>query len=197
MEKENILVVDDDAAIARVCTKALQAVGYTCNMVNSAEEAIEALKKSAYHLVVTDLQMPGKSGMDLLHHIKQNYAGCDVIIITSYPSVDTAIEALRAGVYDYIRKPFSVEDLRDKVKKCLDARPEKDKIDKDKEAPDKILTTYQISKLCGVTLTTVTNWVENGLLPAYKTPGGHRRIQREDLLKFLEKHNMPVPDGLK
>ena len=71
------------------------------------------------------------------------------------------------------------------------------KDEKADEKADEVLTTYQISKYCKVSLTTVANWDEQGLLPAYKTPGGHRRVKKADLVEFLKKYNMPVPDELK
>jgi excisionase family DNA binding protein len=59
-----------------------------------------------------------------------------------------------------------------------------------------VLTTFEIANLCGVDITTVINWVESGKLPAYKTPGGHRRVRREEFLRFLKAYQLPVPRGL-
>ncbi len=63
--------------------------------------------------------------------------------------------------------------------------------------PEKVYTTYQISKFCNVYPTTVINWIRENKLPAYKTPGGHRRVNRRDLLEFLKKYNMPIPEELR
>ena len=196
MAEEKILVVDDDGAIRTACVRCLKTGGYDVQDAESGERAIEIMKSEQFRVVITDLIMPGISGIDLLRHIKTNYPHCDVIIITSFPSVETSIEALRLGVYDYITKPFDINEFREKVKKCL-AEQSVGKPEEKEEVVDNIFTTYEASKHCGVTLATVINWVEHGILPAYKTPGGHRRIKKEDLIEFLKKYNMPIPDKLK
>lgn len=191
MSKGKILIVDDDQAIRNACVRLTQREGYDVMSAGTGEEAVEILKAGHYDLVVTDLKMPGMSGMDLLKYVKINHPECDVIIMTAYPSVDSAIEALRTGVYDYIKKPFSIDELRDKV----NARFEHHHPEEGSEI-NGVLTTYQASKFCNVSLTTVVNWQEQGLLAAYKTPGGHRRIKRHDFIEFLKKYNMPIPEEL-
>ncbi|MCB4792421.1 MAG: response regulator [Elusimicrobia bacterium] len=209
MSNEKILIVDDDSAILQTCLKAVQSMAYDAKGVSSGEEAVEVLKEEHVDLVVTDLQMGGMSGIDLLKYIKANNPNTSVIIITAYPSADSAIESLRAGVSDYIKKPFNVFEFRDAVKRCLEARADlKEKHTEsasstanrpgaEYSAKNEVLTTYQVSRYCGVTLTTVTNWIEHGLIPAYKTPGGHRRVKKDDLIEFLKNYNMPIPDELK
>ncbi len=193
MAKEKILVVDDDAQIRVGCAESLRMDGYDVEVAEDGEKALEMLKKIDYNLVVTDLQMGEVGGLDVLKNVKENYPDCDVIIITAYPSVDSAVEALRVGVFDYIRKPIDLSELSKKVKQCLDQQKEKTE-----EKPiNDILTTYEVSKLCNVTLATVVNWIGQGMIPAYKTPGGHRRIKREDLIEFLKKYKMPIPEELK
>ncbi|MBN2406503.1 MAG: response regulator [Elusimicrobia bacterium] len=199
MSGERILLVDDDKGIRESCGKAIRTAGYDLKVASSGEEAMEILKEFDAELLITDLQMGGMSGMDLLKYVRVKRPECEVIIITSYPSADTAIEALRMGVADYIKKPFGVNDLRNVIKKVFAIKDEDKAIKKGRkvEEEEEIYTSYEVSKFCGVSLTTVANWIDAGMLKAHRTPGGHRRILRKDLLDFIKTNNMHVPDKLK
>lgn len=109
-EKEiHILVVDDEASVRNVLSQVLEDDGFETTEAANGEEALEFLKKEPFPLVITDIVMPGMTGIELLVKIKQLYPDTQVIIITSYASLDTALTALRHGAYDYLFKPF--EDL--------------------------------------------------------------------------------------
>jgi|GEM_PF-504032 len=104
-----ILVVDDEQSVRSVLTQVLKEDGFEVTAAANAEEAITLLQKRSYALVITDIVMPGISGIELLRKIKTRFSATEVIIITSQASLDTAVEALRCGAYDYLFKPF--EDL--------------------------------------------------------------------------------------
>jgi signal transduction histidine kinase len=104
-----ILVVDDEQSVRNVLTEVLQEDGFNVTSAASGEEALALLDNHAFALVITDIVMPGLSGIELLHKIKKRFPATEVIIITSQASLDTAIEALRSNAYDYLFKPF--EDL--------------------------------------------------------------------------------------
>ncbi|MBL8231504.1 MAG: sigma-54-dependent Fis family transcriptional regulator [Bryobacterales bacterium] len=106
-----ILIVDDEESLRRVTQVRLQKAGYLVDVAASAEDAIEKLARSSYSLVLTDLRMPGASGLDLLRRVKADYPDAVVIVITAYGSVDTAVEAMRAGAYDYLTKPIDGDAL--------------------------------------------------------------------------------------
>jgi diguanylate cyclase (GGDEF)-like protein len=109
MDKIDILVVDDEMSIRSVLTQVLETDGYAVTAAASGEEGLKFLEQKRFALVVSDIKMPGINGLELLKKIKEHYPETQVIIITSYASLETALEALRNGAYDYLLKPF--EDL--------------------------------------------------------------------------------------
>jgi CheY-like chemotaxis protein len=108
-ENTSILIVDDEASVRNVLSQVLENDGYKTKDATTGEEALECLKKEHFSLVITDIVMPGMTGIELLEKIKQLYPTTEVIIITSHASLDTAITAIRHGAYDYLFKPF--EDI--------------------------------------------------------------------------------------
>jgi CheY-like chemotaxis protein len=108
-ENTSILIVDDEASVRNVLKQVLEEDGYMTKEATMGEEALECLKKEHFSLVITDIVMPGMTGIELLEKIKQLYPSTEVIIITSQASLDTAITAIRHGAYDYLFKPF--EDI--------------------------------------------------------------------------------------
>jgi signal transduction histidine kinase len=110
-EKIRILVVDDEKSIRHVLSQALSQDGNEITVAASGEEAWEIFKKTPFSLVITDIVMQGMTGIELLQKIKQALPDTQVIIMTSYASLDTAVTALRYGAYDYIFKPFEGLDI--------------------------------------------------------------------------------------
>lgn len=106
-----ILVVDDDASLRRVMKMQLEEAGYAVALAANGDEAVSVLQERRPKLVITDLRMPGKDGMDLLRHIRGEHQETTVIIITAFGSVETAVEAMKAGAYDYVTKPIDYEAL--------------------------------------------------------------------------------------
>jgi len=117
-----VLVVDDEPRIRRIVELALGDRGYRVLTAASAEEADELLATTAVDAVVTDLQLPGRSGLELLADIHRVRPALPVILITAFGTVETAVEALKAGAYDYVLKPFSVDELEALVAGALEAR---------------------------------------------------------------------------
>jgi len=104
-----VLVVDDDASILGVVAEVLEDDGYGVLTAASGEEAIELLKNHQFSLVMTDIRLPGINGVEVLEHVKQVNPRTHVIVITSHASLETSIDAIKHGAYDYLLKPF--EDL--------------------------------------------------------------------------------------
>ncbi|MBN1621257.1 MAG: response regulator [Endomicrobiales bacterium] len=190
MKETKLIVVDDDPGIRQACMKALEVEGYDVRGAESGESAMEILKKEQFDVVITDLQMPGISGIELLEGIKYTQTDCDVIVITAFPSFNTAIEALRAGVYDYIKKPIDINDFRKRIKECITLRAQK--VNLTDEKGEEVLSLYQISKICNVSLTTITNWIEQGFVSAYETPNGDLRVRKKDLFNFFKQFDLPT-----
>lgn len=115
-----ILVVDDESAIRYSVTKTLQRTGYHVDAVGSAEEALELLQGSRYDVVLTDIRMPGLSGVELLAKIREDFPDTSVILMTGYASLQTAVESLRLGAHDYMIKPSSSKDIRESVQRGVE-----------------------------------------------------------------------------
>lgn len=119
-EMARILVVDDEGAIRYSITKTLQRVGYQVESAASGEEALDLLEKQEFDVVLTDIRMPGISGVDLLARIKEKTGDTSVILMTGYASLNSAVESLRLGAHDYLVKPSSSRDIRDSVARGLE-----------------------------------------------------------------------------
>jgi DNA-binding NtrC family response regulator len=120
MPKDRILIVEDDEGHRQVTQVQLEREGYETNSALSAEMALPILERSLHQLVITDLHLPGMSGLDLLKRIRMEYPETAVIVITAYGTVKTAVEAMRAGAYDYVAKPVHPYELKMMVKRSLD-----------------------------------------------------------------------------
>jgi len=119
----HILVVDDEASMREFLTIALGRMGYEITTVDSSEAAIEVFGKEAYDLVLTDIRMPGGlTGVELLQRLKETDPAIEVILMTAYASVDTAVSAIQLDATDYIVKPFPVEEIKLKVERALEKR---------------------------------------------------------------------------
>jgi len=117
--KANILIIDDDTSLRRVLEYNLQEEGYAVQAASSGEEGLYLFGKSRPNLVITDMKMSGMDGLMVLKAIKERSPETLVVIITAFGTVDVAVEAMKAGAYDYITKPFNRDDLRLTVGKAL------------------------------------------------------------------------------
>jgi DNA-binding NtrC family response regulator len=115
----NILVIDDDKDICEALKKLLVTDGYNVKTITRPMYTLRELKKKTYHLIILDLKMPEIRGEDLLREIRNVNPDISVVILTAYPSVDSAVQALQSQVFDYIKKPFKINDLRDTIRNAL------------------------------------------------------------------------------
>ncbi|MGH9744978.1 MAG: sigma-54-dependent transcriptional regulator [Candidatus Acidiferrales bacterium] len=106
------VIVDDEQSIRRLCMTVGQGLGFVCAEAETAEAALESLETALPDIVVTDLKLPNLSGVDLLRKIKEQLPRAEVAIMTGHGSIESAVDAMRQGAYDYIEKPFRVEKLR-------------------------------------------------------------------------------------
>jgi two-component system response regulator AtoC len=118
----NILVVEDEAKMRRLLELNLSEDGHTVHTVADAETGMKILRKEPVDLVITDLRLPGKDGLEFLQLVKSTNAALPVIVMTAYGTVETAVEAMKAGASDYVLKPFSLEEMKLIVGKELDVR---------------------------------------------------------------------------
>ena len=119
-EDAYILVVDDEGAIRYSISKTLQRLGYQVHTAESGELALEMMQRQEYDVVLTDIRMPGLTGVELLARIREQAPDAVVILLTGYASLETAIESLRLGAHDYLVKPSSSQDIRDSVAEGLE-----------------------------------------------------------------------------
>ncbi|MBQ35137.1 MAG: hypothetical protein CME04_01995 [Gemmatimonadaceae bacterium] len=107
-----ILVVDDDEALRRLCARVLSSRGYEVHTAEDGEEAVRKVQIQAYRVVLLDLKMPGMDGIECLKRMKSEGCRADVVMITGYGNVPTAVEAMKVGARDFIEKPFKPQDLQ-------------------------------------------------------------------------------------
>jgi two-component system, NtrC family, response regulator AtoC len=117
-----ILIVEDEARMRRLLELDLGEGGFQTLSAPDAETALLLLAKEHVHLLLTDLKLPGMSGLELLHAARRSHAGLPVIVMTAYGSIETAVEAMKAGAADYVLKPFSLAEIRMVVEKELATR---------------------------------------------------------------------------
>ena len=118
----NILIIDDDKDICATLKKVLTLDGYKVKTLSKPETALRELQKNTYHLIILDLKMPEIKGEDLLREIRKLDEDISVIILTAFPSVDSAVLALQSQVCDYIKKPFKNSELRDKIRSAMKSK---------------------------------------------------------------------------
>src|SRR2546425_4087846 len=111
-EALRVLVVDDNASLLRFLVSAFSANGCAVSQAAAAEQALSLITDEPFDLVVSDIKMPGLSGLDLLRAVKGKQPGTPVVLITGNPSVNSAVFGLRHGAYDYLPKPFSIREIQ-------------------------------------------------------------------------------------
>src|SRR5205823_5246074 len=110
-ESPRILVVDDEKVIREILSDFLTMEGYVVRTVEDGVEALKELTKRSYNLVISDLKMPNMGGLELIEKITEQQIPVLTVIMTGFGTVETAIEAMKKGAYDYILKPFKVEEV--------------------------------------------------------------------------------------
>jgi len=128
MENENILLVDDEYSIRVTLQRILVKKGYSVDMADSGEVALEMCKNSNYDLVISDIKMSGMTGVELLKNIIHLDPDATVILLTGFGSLETAVEALRFGATDYLQKPCTKEELTFRTKRSLEKSELKKKL---------------------------------------------------------------------
>jgi DNA-binding NtrC family response regulator len=119
-EKERLLVVDDVRETLEVLQRNLRSLGYQVFTAPGVVEAIRILEETPVDLVITDLKMPKVSGLDLIRHVRENFKDTEVMMITGYPSIGGAVDAVKTGAEEYLAKPFTDEELFSAVRRALD-----------------------------------------------------------------------------
>ena len=110
-DKSRILIVDDDEVVRWSYLRSLQGTSCDVEAASDGEEALRTMEQSPFDVVLLDMRMPGQDGLSVLRTIKQKWPESEVVMITGYPTVDSAKEAVRLGAYDYVAKPVGPMDV--------------------------------------------------------------------------------------
>ena len=117
--KSRVLVVDDEESIREFLEIMLRKEGYEVTCAEDGQKALEIIKKKTIDLVISDLQMPNMTGIELLRHVRDQYPEMLFMMITAFGTTDTAVEAMKLGAYDYITKPFKIDEVRLNIANAL------------------------------------------------------------------------------
>jgi putative nucleotidyltransferase with HDIG domain len=146
-ENTRLLIVDDEKSICDILSQYLQRLKYRVTTANSGEKAIQVLEGGDVDLVLTDIKMPGISGVDLLKWIRERSPGVPVLMTTGYPTLDTAIEALKLGAFDYLTKPFHLEEIGEKIKRALTGK----RLEEENLVFSKLVSLHEVTKVLATT----------------------------------------------
>src|SRR6516165_6165912 len=147
-ESPRVLVVDDEKVIREILSDFLTMEGYVVRTVEDGQAALRELQRRSYNLVISDLKMPNMGGLELLEQIEEQNINVLTVIMTGFGTVETAIEAMKKGAYDYILKPFKVEEVVHIVQRGLDRQRLEQENIRLKEA----LSIYKISEAISTSL---------------------------------------------
>jgi len=122
MADATVLIVDDETDLREICREALEELGYEVSTAGSGDEALRLMESAAFDILLSDIKMPGMTGIELLKRARETNAQVDVILMTGYATVDSAIEALRLGAADYMTKPFAIDELAARVESVAERK---------------------------------------------------------------------------
>ncbi len=146
MKKSTILLIDDDDSLRRVIEFSLAEAGHRVVTAASGEEGLRLFESDSFDAVITDITMPGLSGMDVLSRVHAQDAGLPIIMITAYGTIESAVQAMKEGAFDYITKPFNRDELRLTLDKALRLRRlEKENV----ELRAEVIDRYRFESIIG------------------------------------------------
>jgi len=142
MANEKILVIDDERLIVELMEDILKKEGYIVKGFTDGEDALKCVLEEKFDLVLVDLKMPKIDGIEVLKKIKEVSPQTEVIIVTAYATIDTAVESIKLGAYDYITKPFDIDNLLQKLKRCLEKKSLVEEVDTLKD----VISIYKVTR---------------------------------------------------
>lgn len=147
-EDVHLLVVDDEKSISDIVGQYLRMKGYVVSCAGSANAAIDIIKQNTIDLVLSDIKMPGMSGVELLKWVREFNRSLPVLVTTGFPTLDTAIEALKLGAFDYLTKPFHLEELAEKIKRALINK----QLEEENLLFSRLVSLHEVTKILASTL---------------------------------------------
>src|SRR3989449_1129095 len=122
MPDRRVLVVDDERSMRELLAIMLKQAGHDVTLAEGGEQAVETLKREAFDLVITDLRMRKVDGLAVLRAVKEHSPHTVVLVVTAYASTETAVEAMKLGAYDYLTKPFKLDEIRVTIANALERK---------------------------------------------------------------------------
>ncbi len=176
---ESVLIVDDDVSKWKVWAEALESHGYPVEQADNPKEAQALLNRRPFGLALVNLKRNGKvTGIDLLEWVKENHPNTDIIVITTYSTLDASLEALRKGAYDYLVTPVNIVEVVSRVDRCMKER---------KEAAERLEVIDEIeSKL---------SLLKSQLLPEVEERMGHDHILETSNIIVDRRKRLVVQEG--
>src|SRR6185369_2033716 len=120
-----ILIIDDNETMREGLAATVRRMGHEAVVAPSGTEGLARFRKQGADFVITDLKMEGQGGMDVLRAVRELDPGCPIMVVTAFGTVETAVEAMRTGAFDFLQKPFAPEVVRLKVERALELRGER------------------------------------------------------------------------
>ena len=117
--QDKILLVDDELEILTLFSKVLAKKGYAVSTASNGLEALGKLERDQYSIVITDLKMPEMDGMELLKRVKRNYPEVEVLVLTGFGTIESAVEAMKKGAFSYFTKPYNIDEVLIELKKIF------------------------------------------------------------------------------
>lgn len=133
---KNVWIVDDDRSIRWVLEKALQKADIPCKTFSEAESVLQAFKKEQPALILSDIHMPGKSGLEMLSEIKKSYPKLPIIIMTAYSDLDSAVASFQGGAFEYLPKPFDIDKAIELVRRATEENEEEEQTPSEETASE-------------------------------------------------------------
>ncbi|MFN8558589.1 MAG: response regulator [Dehalococcoidia bacterium] len=121
-DREYLLIVDDEPLVRQALARGLFEVGYQCLLAANGQEALARLEQGRFAVMLCDIRMPGMDGFEVLRHARRRDPDMPVVMVTAIAALQTAIDAIRAGAYDYVTKPFTLDEVELTVRRALDYR---------------------------------------------------------------------------
>jgi two-component system response regulator PilR (NtrC family) len=123
-----VMVVDDEENIREVLSNYLESMNYSVDTAEDGQQALQNYKKGDFDLIISDLLMPNIDGLELLKRVREIDKDVIFLMITGYPSIETAVDAIKKGAYDYITKPFHMEDVKLRIERAFEKRSLKERL---------------------------------------------------------------------
>jgi len=191
-QQEKILIIDDEVSIRKLLVRKLSKEGYQYEEADSATQALDKLKSNSIDLVILDIKMPGKSGVELLPEIKASYPHTAVIMATAVTDISIAIQCMKQGSDDYICKPFNLEEVLAGVIRTLEKRSLQLKIEEYQlHMEEKV--DYQSKKIRGIFLGAIESLV-SALEAKDKYTAGHSRRTADIAVALGKELSLPKDD---